>query len=112
MKRICDLVVKILLRSERYNDMVDWVLSYPADTMNKKLVNILYIELIQTLMYFIEIMCEFAFDDDLLIKYSEPLNSVFDKYLNESEAQVRVAALKSLTSFLASVENSTTLHKF
>jgi len=46
MKRICDLVVKILLRSERYNDMVDWVLSYPADTMNKKLVNILYIELI------------------------------------------------------------------
>ena len=40
MKRICDLVVKILLRSERYNDMVDWVLSYPADTMNKKLVNI------------------------------------------------------------------------
>jgi hypothetical protein len=76
MKRICDLVVKILLRSERYNDMVDWVLTYPADTMNKKL----------TLLYFIEIMCEFAFDDELLVKYSESLNSVFDKYLNESEA--------------------------
>lgn len=29
-------------------------------------------------MYFIEIMCEFAFDDDLLLKYAEALNRVFD----------------------------------
>jgi len=44
--------------------MVKFILSYPADSLNKKL----------TLMYFIEIMCEFAFDDNLLVKYSEALN--------------------------------------
>ena len=33
-----------------------------------------YIYIFKTLMYFIEIMCEFAFDDNLLVKYSEALN--------------------------------------
>jgi len=35
---------------------------------------IIYIYIFKTLMYFIEIMCEFAFDDNLLVKYSEALN--------------------------------------
>jgi len=36
-------------------------------------------------MYFIEIMCEFAFDDNLLVKHSEALNTVFERYLNDGD---------------------------
>jgi hypothetical protein len=34
-------------------------------------------------MYFIEIMCEFAFDDDLLVKYAKALDNVFNIYFND-----------------------------
>lgn len=63
-------------------------------------------------MYFIEIMCEFAFDDDLLVKHAESLNNIFQVYLNDSEPTVRVAALKSMTTFLSSIESQATLMKF
>ena len=57
-------------------------------------------------------MCEFAFDDKLLIKHAESLNTIFVHYLGEQEAQIRVAALKAMTSFLASIEDSSILAKF
>lgn len=55
-------------------------------------------------MYFIEMMCEFAFDDELLVKHAQSLNGVFTTYLSDAEASVRVAALRSLATFLSSIE--------
>ena len=63
-------------------------------------------------MYYIEIMCEFAFDDGLLVKHADSLNNVFSIYLNDKEPTVRVAAIKTLTTFLSSIENQSTLMKF
>lgn len=63
-------------------------------------------------MYYIEIMCEFAFDDKLLMKNAETLNNIFIQYLGDSNSQIRVAALKAMASFLASIEESSVLAKF
>jgi hypothetical protein len=63
-------------------------------------------------MYFVEIMCEFAFDDDLLLKNSQALNDLFVLYLNDQESTVRVSALKSLTIFLSSIEADNVVNKF
>jgi hypothetical protein len=35
MKRVCDLVVKVLMRQEKYDEMMQWVLSYEAVGVNK-----------------------------------------------------------------------------
>ena len=35
------------------------------------------------LMYFIEIICESAFNDDLLMKYSKNLEAIFQKGLED-----------------------------
>ena len=63
-------------------------------------------------MYYIEIMCEFAFDDKLLLKNAEALNEIFIVYLADTEAKVRVAALKSMATFLSSIEEENVLSKF
>jgi hypothetical protein len=57
-------------------------------------------------------MCEFAFDDELLVKNSQNLNQVFTTYLNDADPNVRVAALRSLTTFLQSIDTQATLMKF
>lgn len=63
-------------------------------------------------MYFIEMMCEFAFDDELLLKHAQNLNQVFTLYLEDAEPTVKVAALKAMTTFLSSIESNSTLMKF
>jgi hypothetical protein len=63
-------------------------------------------------MYYIEIMCEFAFDDKLLLKNSEALNQIFVSFFADAEPKVRVATLKSMTTFLSSIEEDNVLSKF
>ena len=39
----------------------------------------------RALCYLIEIICEFSFEDDLLMKYSDKLSKIFETYLNDNE---------------------------
>jgi hypothetical protein len=63
-------------------------------------------------MYYIEIMCEFAFDDKLLLKNADTLNQIFVMYMADNDAKVRVATLKSMATFLSSIEEEAVLAKF
>lgn len=64
------------------------------------------------LMYFIEIVCESAFNDDLLLKYSANLEAIFQGGLEEPSNEVKVAAFKTLTIFLASINDEKAIKKF
>ena len=57
------------------------------------------------LMYFIEIVCESAFNDELLLKYSNNLEALFQKGLEDANNDVKVAAFKTLTIFLSSIND-------
>ena len=64
------------------------------------------------LMYFIEIVCESAFNDELLLKYSNNLEALFQKGLEDPSNDVKVAAFKTLTIFLSSISDEKALRKF
>jgi hypothetical protein len=66
-----------------------------------------------TLMYLIEIICEFAFDDDTaLIENSTILEQIFQRGLEDENNEVRVASFKTLTIFLSSINDESLVKKF
>lgn len=64
------------------------------------------------LMYLIEIICEYSFNDEDLMRYSAELSETFSKFLNDADVQVRAETFKSLTGFLCSIEELEHLKKF
>lgn len=66
-----------------------------------------------TLYYLIEIICEFAFDDDAtLIENSAALEQIFQRGLEDENNEIRVAAFKTLTIFLSSINDEKLVRKF
>lgn len=63
-------------------------------------------------MYFIEIVCESAFNDELLMKYSKNLEAIFLKGLEDLNNEVKVAAFKTLTIFLSSISDGKMIMNF
>ena len=63
-------------------------------------------------MYFIEIVCESAFNDELLMKYSKNLEAIFQKGLEDTNNEVKVAAFKTLTIFLSSINDTKMIMNF
>ena len=55
------------------------------------------------MMYLIEIICEYSFDDKLLMEYSGGFEAIFQKGLEDESIQVKVSAFKTLTVFLSSI---------
>jgi hypothetical protein len=39
-------------------------------------------------MYLIEIICDYAFDDELLVKHSQTLSQIFLKFLEDKDIEV------------------------
>lgn len=64
------------------------------------------------LMYFIEITCESAFNDNLLIGYSSHLINLFDKGFSDPTNEVQVATLKTLTIFLSTISDEASMKQF
>jgi len=60
-------------------------------------------------MYLIEIICEYSFDDDKLMKYADSLSLIFTKFLEDSNIEVKVSAFKAFTYFLSCVSNESLL---
>ena len=73
-----------------------------VDALNMKLA----------LMYFIEITCESAFNDALLISYSSNLIALFNKGFEDPANEVQVAALKTLTIFLSTIQDEGSMKQF
>ena len=59
----------------------------------------------EAIMYFIEVLCEVTFEDELLMTFSNDFINLFGLYLKDSDIKVRVAALKSTSIFIACIEN-------
>ncbi len=64
------------------------------------------------LMYFIEISCEAAFNDSLLINYSSNLIALFNKGLTDPANEIQVAAFKTLTIFLSNIQEESNMKQF
>ena len=65
-----------------------------------------------SLMYFIEITCESAFNDNMLIGYSSHLIALFNKGFNDQSNEVQVATFKTLTIFLSTIEDEGSMKQF
>jgi hypothetical protein len=64
------------------------------------------------LMYLIEIICEFAFDDEQLMNYSSGFEVIFQRGLADQSNEVQVAAFKTLTIFLSAITEEKNMKKF
>lgn len=64
------------------------------------------------LYYMIELICECSFDDKLLMQYSSSLEVIFQKGLLDENNEVKVAAFKTLTIFLSSIDDEKMVKKF
>lgn len=73
-----------------------------SDTHNMKMA----------LYYMIEIICECSFDDKLLMQNSSSLEVIFQKGLMDESNEVKVAAFKTLTIFLSSIDDEKLVKKF
>lgn len=60
----------------------------------------------------IELICECSFDDKLLMQYSSSLEVIFQKGLLDENNEVKVAAFKTLTIFLSSIDDEKMVKKF
>jgi len=66
----------------------------------------------ELILYFVEIICEYSFDDELLINYTPNLQVIFNKYLTDTDISIKVCALRSVTIFLASASDEKFVMKF
>ena len=63
-------------------------------------------------MYLIEIICEYSFDDKLLMEFSSGFEAIFQKGLEDENTQVKVSSFKTLTVFLSSITKLELVMKF
>lgn len=73
-----------------------------VDSLNMKLA----------LMYLIEITCESAFNDNLLIGYSSQIIAIFDRGFADPTNEVQVATFKTLTNFLSTITEESNMKQF
>lgn len=103
LKRCCDILVKLYTFCDQKKELIGLIQSFcTSEEKNMKLA----------LMYLIEIICEFAFDDNLLMQNSAALEGIFQRGLEDSANEIRVAAFKTLTIFLSSITDEKLVKRF
>ena len=65
-----------------------------------------------SLYYLIEISCESAFEDDLMLKNASILDGIFQKGMEDEINEVRASAFKTLTIFLSCITDEKVVKKF
>lgn len=105
LKRLAEIIVVVYTFLDDYNEMMGIITGLDGisgSSQNfKKLV-----------MYFVEILCDYSFEEELLMQFSQPLTTLFEKYLMDSDIQVRVSAIKSITIFLSYITDEKFVKKF
>ena len=103
MKRCCDILVKVYVKIQQNRQLMKLVESLSQN--NGQTIKI-------TLMYLIEIICEYAFDDSMLMDYSGAMEKIFQAGMEDQSNEVRVASFKTLTIFLSSINDEKLVKKF
>ena len=78
----------------------------------KNMGNVEVLNMKLALMYFIEITCESAFNDALLINHSSSLITLFNKGFGDASNEVQVATFKTLTIFLSTIQEESSMKQF
>ncbi|KAL4480079.1 hypothetical protein ABPG74_020595 [Tetrahymena malaccensis] len=103
IKRACEILVKLYTNKNGLAQLMQLIQKFSqATTSNLKI----------GLMYLIEIICEYSFNDEELMKYSGELSAIFSKFMEDSDIKVRAETFKSLTGFLCSIEEEGLLKNF
>lgn len=66
----------------------------------------------QFAMYNFEILSEYHLSQELIVENSNQFLELFEKTLQENDVQIKVAALKAITSFLNSIEDEQVVLKY
>lgn len=66
----------------------------------------------QCVMYFVELACEYSFDEEIMRNFANELSMLFEKYLADEDTTIKVCAVKAVTAFLANIEDNTFLKNF
>lgn len=103
LNRCCDIMVKAYNQVNQQKELINLIQGMSnSDAHNMK----------KALYYLIEIICECSFDDKLLIEHSNSLEVIFQKGLIDESNEIKVAAFKTLTIFLSSIEDEKLMKKF
>jgi len=90
LKRCSEIIVQLYVNQDAYVAFFDLIAKYENETE---------VKVKQFVLYSLQLLAEFSFDEELLIKNSSLFTKWFDKYMEDSSVTVRVAATVSLTSF-------------
>lgn len=103
LRRCCDIMVKAYNQVQQQKELISLIQAMAtSESHNMKM----------TLYYLIEVICECSFDDKLLMQYSGALEAIFQRGLLDDSNEVKVAAFKTLTIFLSSIEDTKMVKKF
>lgn len=101
--RICNHVVKCVSIQKAEKEFLNIIQTMSAaQALNMKLA----------LMYLIEISCEGGFNDATLLSFSSELISIFNRGLGDPSNEVQVANFKSLTIFLSTIREESSMKQF
>ncbi|EGR27811.1 kap beta 3 protein, putative [Ichthyophthirius multifiliis] len=103
LKRVFEILVKIYTQSNSSDNLINLITKYSQTTESN---------IKKGLMYLIEISCEYSFDDTQLMQNSSKISSIFMHYLEDKDPLVQSLSLKSLVTFLNSIEDENNLRKF
>lgn len=103
LNRCCDILVKVYNHAGQQKELINLIQALSAEeSHNMKMA----------LFYLIEVSCECSFDDNLHMQHAGSLEALFQRGLNDESNQVKVAAFKTLTIFLSSIEDEKLIKKF
>ena len=105
LKRLAEIIVQVYTFLDDYNEMMSIMTN--LDSLSNTSVSFKKLT-----MYFIEILCDYSFEEELLMQFSQSLTNLFEKYLLDTDVQIRVCAIKSFTIFLSYITDEKFVKKF
>ena len=116
-KRLIEILV-LFYQNDNGINISSLKFNLPLDTYAYLVKNILSLENVQnnkikiSIMYFMEILCEYCFNENHLKQASGDLVQLFEKYIVDTDITVAISAVKAIISFLSNIEDKDFVKKF
>jgi hypothetical protein len=103
LKRAAEILVQIYINQDAYLPFFELMGKYENAQDEKIKLFVLYA---------LELLAEFSFDEGLLIQHSGEFTKWFEKFMADESVGVRVGATASLSSFLSCIQETSHIMKF
>ena len=103
LKRAAEIIVQLYVNQDAYQGFFELIQKY-ENTEHEKIK--------QFILYSLELLAEFSFEQELLVQNSDHFTKYFEKYMSDPLVNVRVSATTSLVAFLSCIQETKDVMKF